>query len=66
LVSLDEAVIDRFHKGEDHFEVLVDPVAAEKLIEGKEVDILWSPAIDALLIDAKKGTYIPQDSLPKF
>jgi ribosome maturation protein Sdo1 len=55
LVSLDEAVIVRLHRGEDHFEVFVDPHAAEDLNEGKEVDVLSSLAKDAIFKDSKKG-----------
>jgi ribosome maturation protein SDO1 len=65
LVSLDDAVIARLHKGEDHFEILVDPHAAEKLIEGKDVDILSSLAIDTIFKDSKKGTHASQESLEK-
>lgn len=65
MVSLDEAVIARLHKGEDHFEILVDPRVAERLIEGKEVDVLSSLAIDAIFKDSKKGTHASQESLEK-
>ena len=65
MVSLDEAVIARLHKGEDHFEILVDPRAAEHLIEGKEVDVLSSLAIDTIFKDSKKGTHASQESLEK-
>lgn len=65
MVSLDDAVIARLHKGEDHFEILVDPHAAEKLIEGKDVDILSSLAIDTIFKDSKKGTHASQESLEK-
>lgn len=65
MVSLDEAVIARLHKGEDHFEILVDPHAAERLIEGKEVDVLSSLAIDVIFKDSKKGTHASQESLEK-
>jgi len=65
LISLDEAVIARLHKGEDHFEILVDPHAAEKLIEGKDVDILSSLAIDTIFKDSRKGTHASQESLEK-
>jgi len=65
LVSLDKAVIARLQKTEDHFEILVDPYAAEQLIEGKEVDILSSLAIDAIFKDSKKGTHAPQELLEK-
>lgn len=65
MVSLDEAVIARLHKGEDHFEILVDPRVAERLIEGKEVDVLASLAIDAIFKDSKTGTHASQESLEK-
>ena len=65
MVSLDKAVIARLQKTEDHFEILVDPYAAEKVIEGKEVDILASLAIDAIFKDSKKGTHAPQELLEK-
>ncbi len=65
MVSLDEAVIARLKKGEEHFEVLVDPYAAADLIDGKEVDIVQSLAIDAIFKDSKKGTHASDDSLQK-
>ncbi len=40
MVSLDDAVIARLKKGEDHFEILVDPYLAADLLDGKEIDIL--------------------------
>jgi ribosome maturation protein SDO1 len=63
LVSLDEAVIARLRKGDDHFEVLVDPYAAADLIEGKDGDITQKLAIDAVFTDAKKGTHASEESL---
>jgi ribosome maturation protein SDO1 len=65
LVSLDKAVIARLQKEEDHFEILVDPKSAEQLIEGKDIDVLSSLAIDAIFKDSKKGTHAPQESLQK-
>ena len=65
MVSLDEAVIARLKKGEEHFEVLVDPYAAADLIDGKEIDIVQSLAIDAIFKDSKKGTHASDDSLQK-
>jgi ribosome maturation protein SDO1 len=65
LVSLDEAVVARLKKGEEHFEVLVDPDAAADLIDGKDVDILQNLAIDAVFKDSKKGTHASEDSLIK-
>jgi len=65
LVSLDEAVIARLKKGEEHFEVLVDPFAAADLIDGKEIDIIQNLAIDAIFKDSKKGTHASEESLIK-
>ena len=65
MVSLDEAVIARLKRGEQHFEVLVDPYKAADLIDGKEVDILQSLAIDAIFKDSKKGTHASDESLQK-
>lgn len=65
MVSLDEAVIARLKKGEEHFEVLVDPYAAADLIDGKEVNILQNLAIDAIFKDSKKGTHASEESLQK-
>jgi ribosome maturation protein SDO1 len=63
LVSLDDAVIARFKKGEEHFEVLVDPYLAADLIEGKEVDIYQILAIDTIFCDSKKGEHASDESL---
>lgn len=65
MVSLDEAVIARLRKGEEHFEVLVDPYAAADIIDGKDVNIIQSLAIDAIFKDSKKGTHASEESLLK-
>jgi len=65
LVSLDDAVIARLKKGEEHFEVLVDPYAAADLIDGKDIDIVQSLAIDAIFKDSKKGKHASDEALQK-
>ncbi len=66
MVSLDEAVIARIKKGEEHFEILVDPYGASDIIEGKEdVDVLEQLAVDAVFTDAKKGTHASEEALMK-
>ena len=65
MVSLDDAVIARLKKGEEHFEILVDPYAAADLIDGNEVDIIQSLAIDSIFKDSKKGTHASEESLIK-
>jgi ribosome maturation protein SDO1 len=65
LVSLDDAVIARLKKQEDHFEILVDPYAAADLIDGKEIDILSNLAIDAIFEDSKKGKHASAESIQK-
>jgi ribosome maturation protein SDO1 len=65
LVSLDDAVIARLKKGEENFEVLVDPYAAADLIDGKDINLMQNLAIDAIFKDSKKGTHASEDSLIK-
>ena len=65
MVSLDEAVIARLKKGEEHFEILVDPYAAADLIDGNDIDIIQSLAIDSIFKDSKKGTHASEESLKK-
>jgi ribosome maturation protein SDO1 len=52
-------------KGEEHFEILVDPYAAADLIDGKEINIIQSMAIDAIFKDSKKGTHASEETLKK-
>jgi ribosome maturation protein SDO1 len=63
LVSLDEAVIARLKKGDENFEILIDPYAAADLIEGKDINILPNLAIDSIFKDSKKGTHSSDESL---
>jgi ribosome maturation protein SDO1 len=65
LVSLDDAVIARLKKGEEHFEILVDPYAAADIIDGSNIDIIQDLAIDAVFKDSKKGTHASEESLQK-
>jgi len=65
LVSLDNAVIARLKKGEEHFEVLVDPYAAADLIDGKDIDVMQSLAIDEIFKDSKEGTRASEEPLQK-
>ena len=63
MVSLDDAVIARLKKGDDHFEVLVDPYIAADLIEGKDVDVIQILAIDAVFEDSKMGKHASEESV---
>ena len=65
MISLDKAVIARLQREGEHFEVLVDPHEAAHLIDGKEIDIISSLAIDAIFKDSKKGTHASEESLQK-
>lgn len=65
MVSLEDAVIARLHKGGDRFEILVDPHQAEHIMDGKLDNVLSALAIDAVFSDSKKGTHAPVESLQK-
>jgi len=66
LVSLEDAVVARLKKGQDHFEILVDPYEAEHIIEGKTDAVLKALAIDAIFSDSKKGTHASAELLQKY
>jgi len=63
MVSLDKAVVARFAKGEEHFEVLVDPENALLLREGGVVDLDTVLAIEEIFKDASKGEKASEESL---
>jgi len=63
MVSLDDAIIARYEKKGRHFEILVDPEAAEKVMEGKEVNIIENLAIDTIFKDARKGEKAGEESI---
>ncbi len=63
MVSLDDAIIARYEKKGRHFEILVDPEAAEKVMEGKQVNILENLAIDTIFKDARKGEKAGEESI---
>ena len=65
MVSLDDAVIAKLKRGEEHFEILVDPYAAADLIDGKEINIIQNLDIDSIFKDSKKGTHASEESLKK-
>lgn len=63
MVSLDEAVIARHDKKGSHFEILVDPYAAEDFLEGKEINIRENLVIDLIFKDSKKGEKASDEAL---
>lgn len=65
MVSLDDAVIARLKRGEQHFEILVDPHVASQVMDGTEVDIVKNLAVDVIFKDSKKGTHAAEESLLK-
>ena len=65
MVSLDDAVIARLKRGEQHFEILVDPHIASQVMDGTEVDIVKNLAVDVIFKDSKKGTHAAEESLLK-
>jgi len=62
LVSLDKAVIARLDRGKLHFEVLVDPELAQKVL-GDETDVSEALATDSVFKDSKKGELASENDL---
>ncbi len=65
MVSLDDAVIARYKKENENFEILVDPYIASDFLDGKQVNIMNNLAIDAIFEDAKKGEHASEEALQK-
>lgn len=63
MVSLEDAVIARYEKKGKHFEILVDPIAAEKILEGEKINIVDNLAIDLVFKDAKKGEKASEEAI---
>ncbi|MGZ4863280.1 MAG: ribosome assembly factor SBDS [Halobacteriota archaeon] len=63
MVSLDKAVVARFAKGGEHFEVLVDPENALSLREGHNIDMESVLAIEEIFKDASKGEKASDEGL---
>ena len=63
MVSLDDAIIARYERKGMHFEILVDPHAAEKVIEGEPVNIVENLAIDTIFKDVRKGEKASEEAI---
>lgn len=65
MVSLDEAVVARLDSQGSHFEVLVDPLLAQKMREGDDVNIEDLLAIDEVFKDSSKGDRVSDEHIEK-
>ena len=63
MVTVEEAVIAKIEIGGQRFEILIEPDAAEKYRENKEID--WEEALvtDEIWSDSKKGDRGSDESL---
>jgi ribosome maturation protein SDO1 len=65
MVSLEKAVTAHLEKGGFRFEVLVEPAAAQKIREGKELDIGEDLAADQIFKDSSKGDRAADENIKK-
>jgi len=65
LVSLDKAIVVRFNRGGNRFEILVDPDLAWELRSGKDVDVDEMLAAPEIFRDARKGERASSEELHK-
>lgn len=66
MVSLDDAVIARYERSGEHFEVLVDPEKAQAIREGEDIPLEDVWVIDAIFKDARKGDHASENLFEKF
>jgi ribosome maturation protein SDO1 len=65
MVSLEKAVTAHLEKGGFRFEVLVDPGAAQKIREGRELEVGEDLAVDQIFKDSSKGDRAADENLKK-
>lgn len=63
MVTLEDAVIARFDKFGERFEILIDPDAAQKIKDGEDLDILQSLAIEKVFSDSNKGERASEEKM---
>ncbi|UCE36342.1 MAG: ribosome assembly factor SBDS [Thermoplasmata archaeon] len=65
MVKLEDAVIARLEIENEHFEILIEPEAAQKFKDGEDISILESLVIDTIFKDSKKGDKASEDKINK-
>jgi ribosome maturation protein SDO1 len=65
MVSLEKAVTAHLERGGFRFEVLVDPGAAQKIREGKELEVGEDLAVDQIFKDSSKGDRAADENIKK-
>jgi ribosome maturation protein SDO1 len=65
MISLEKAVIAKLAKGNEKFEILVDPVKAMDLRTGKEIPLEELIASEEIFEDVGKGTRAPSEKINK-
>ncbi|MEM0481191.1 MAG: ribosome assembly factor SBDS [Candidatus Aenigmatarchaeota archaeon] len=65
MISIEKAVVARLKKGEQNFEILVDPQKAYELKQGKNIKIEEVLAVIDIFKDARKGERVSTQDLKK-
>jgi len=63
MVKLEDAVVARYEKNGEKFEVLIDPSVAQKIKNNEKVNIIENLVIDTIFKDSKKGTRVSEEKL---
>jgi len=65
MVSIDDAVVSRLKKGDNKFEILVDPEKVAEFKEGKEINMDDVLAYPGIYRDVRKGDLVSEEDLQK-
>lgn len=63
MVTLEEAVIARYDKFGERFEILIDPDAAQRIKEGEDSEILQNLVIEKIFKDSNKGERASEEKM---
>ena len=65
MVNLDDAIVARLETYGETFEILLDPVAMDKIKAGKEIDLIEYLAVEDVFNNARKGTRPTEEMISK-
>lgn len=63
MVTLEDAVIARYDKYGERFEILIEPDAAQQFKDGEDIDILQNLVIEKIFKDSNKGERASEEKM---
>ena len=65
MIRLEDAVIAKFEKDNEKFEILIEPEAAQKIKNHEKINILENLVVEIVFKDSKKGLKASEEKIKK-